>query len=236
MTQAIFYARYSPRPSGGATCESIGTQMSRLEAWATSLEIPVASSYYFDRAKSGKDDNRPGLQAALEHACRAKGILSVYKLDRLARNTVDAILISRRLEAAKADLVSVNERIDTTTSMGRFFFRFMASMAELEREQIAERTSDAMISHQDNGRRMTRPDRVRYGTMIDPSNPARTIENPEELATIEVAREIFSESGNLRKTCRELDALGHRRRAGKPWTGSHAILKGILERATAKYS
>ncbi len=39
----------------------------------------------------GRADNRPGLQAAIALACKRKAVLVVYKLDRLARNTRDAL-------------------------------------------------------------------------------------------------------------------------------------------------
>ena len=42
------------------------------------------------------------------------------------------------------DFISLNDSIDTTTSMGRFFFRVMASIAELERDMIVERTKDGL--------------------------------------------------------------------------------------------
>jgi len=43
--------------------------------------------------------------------------------------------------------------------MGRFIFTLFSALAQLEREQIAEQTSTAMLRHQAKGRRMTRPDR-----------------------------------------------------------------------------
>ena len=42
------------------------------------------------------------------------------------------------------DFILLNDSIDTTTSMGRFFFRVMASIAELERDMIVERTKDGL--------------------------------------------------------------------------------------------
>jgi DNA invertase Pin-like site-specific DNA recombinase len=75
---------------------------------------------YADEGLSGKRaDNRPGLQGAIAHACETHGVLVVYSLSRLARSTRDAIDIAERLAKCKADLVSITEKIDTTTSMGR---------------------------------------------------------------------------------------------------------------------
>ncbi len=98
-----------------------------------------------DEGRSAKrTDNRPGLAAALDQACSCSGVLVVYSLSRLARSTRDAIEITERLEQAGADLVSITERIDTTTGIGRFFFTTMAALAQLERDQISERTTAAL--------------------------------------------------------------------------------------------
>ena len=72
--------------------------------------------------------------------------------------------------------------------MGRFFFTQLAAFAELEGEQIRERTSAAMRTYQADGRRMTRADRCPFGQQADPSDPSRLIDNPEELAALERIR------------------------------------------------
>ena len=98
-----------------------------------------------DEGRSAKrTDNRPGLAAALAQACDCGGVLVVYSLSRLARSTRDAIEITEQLERSGADLVSITERIDTTTGIGRFFFTTMAALAQLERDQISERTTAAL--------------------------------------------------------------------------------------------
>ena len=101
-------------------------------------------------------------------ACKAKAVLVVYKLDRLARNTRDALDVLERLQKSKADLASVVEQINSRSPMGRFFFTQLAAFAELEREQIRARTSAAMRSYQAEGRRMTRADRCPYGKDPNP--------------------------------------------------------------------
>jgi DNA invertase Pin-like site-specific DNA recombinase len=47
----------------------------------------------------------------------------------------------------------IEAQINTRTAIGRVFFQLLAVFAELERAQIAERTSQAMLYHQANGRR-----------------------------------------------------------------------------------
>ena len=97
---------------------------------------------HVDAGLSGaKAHNRPALQAALTDACKHKAALVVYSLSRLARSTKDAIAISERLHKAGADLVSLSEKIDTTSAAGKMVFRMLAVLAEFERDIISERTA-----------------------------------------------------------------------------------------------
>jgi DNA invertase Pin-like site-specific DNA recombinase len=101
-----------------------------------------------DEGISAKDaENRPGLQQLLG-MIRRKIIdgLIVYKLDRLARNTRDAIAISELCRRQSVALHSIQEHIDTNSAIGGFFFTLMAALAELERKQIGERTA-AVLRH-----------------------------------------------------------------------------------------
>ena len=79
-----------------------------------------------------------------------------------------------------ADLAVIQENVNTRSPMGRFIFTLFSALAQLEREQIAERTSTAMIRHQANGRRMTREDRCPFGWQPSPADPGLLIEQAEE--------------------------------------------------------
>jgi site-specific DNA recombinase len=151
--KAVLYSRFSSRP-GASECESIITQLDRLRAYGTASDWEVIAEKD-DADKTGATTNgRPGLAEALDIACKHKATLIVYSLSRLARSTRDAIAIVERLGKCGAELVSLHERIDTTSPMGRFVFRMFASLDELERERTAERTSDAMRRKQADGQLM----------------------------------------------------------------------------------
>jgi DNA invertase Pin-like site-specific DNA recombinase len=140
---AVGYVRVSTgeQAAGGLGLEA---QRGAIEAWAARSEARLVGIHADAGLSGGRADNRPGLGAAVEEACGRRAALVVQSLSRLARSTRDAIAISARLERAGADLVSLSERIDTTTAAGRMLFRVLAVLSEFERDLIAERTSTAL--------------------------------------------------------------------------------------------
>lgn len=151
--EAVSYYRFSPRRQA-AECVSIETQAARIHPYCQAQGWQLAVECEDREASGGSMDGRPGLEQALAEACQRKAVLVVYSLSRLARSTKDALEIADRLNAAGAHLASLHEHIDTTSAMGRFAFTLFAALAQLEREQIAERTSDAMLRRQSDGESM----------------------------------------------------------------------------------
>jgi DNA invertase Pin-like site-specific DNA recombinase len=229
MTTAILYARFSPRPRA-EECESVEMQLDRCRAFCAGLGYRVLSEHS-DKDRSGaRADNRPGLQAAIHAACSARGVLVVYSLSRLARNVDDARAIAKQLQRCGAELAMLRESIDTSTPMGKAFFTIMAVFDELEREQTAVRTSDAMLRHQGAGRRMSRLDRCPYGTQPDPADLDRLIENPAEAAVLRQIEEMRASGHGSKAIAARLNALGAPCRASR-W--HHSTIRKILARSVS---
>jgi DNA invertase Pin-like site-specific DNA recombinase len=227
MPLAVLYGRFSPRPSP-EECDSVEKQLERCRAYCSGHGYTVVAEYHDKDLSGGRADNRPGLQKAIAAACARKAVLVVYSLSRLARCTRDAIDLAERLSAAGADLAVIQENVNTRSPMGRFIFTLFSALAQLEREQIGERTSNAMLRHQAKGRRMTRPDRCPYGWQPDPADPGRLVEDTEEQAAIARIREEHRRGKGLRAIARALDRAGIDCR-GRRW--SHSAVRSVLRRA-----
>jgi DNA invertase Pin-like site-specific DNA recombinase len=153
--RAVGYIRVSTDEQA-AEGVSLDVQRAKIEAWCELNDFELLD-VFADEGISGKRvDNRLGLQDALDRVCREKAALVVLKLERMIRCTRDAIDIAEDLRKAGADLVSLTERIDTTSPMGEFFYVLMAAMAQLERRQIGERTKVALAHMRSNGKRISR--------------------------------------------------------------------------------
>lgn len=105
----------------------------------------------FEEKMSGKLSNRPQLEEALSHL-REGDTLVVWKLDRLGRTTHGLIGLINQLEKDGIQFLSLTDEINTTTSHGKFFFHIMASLAQMERDQIIERTKAGLEAARKRGR------------------------------------------------------------------------------------
>ena len=93
----------------------------------------------FDDKISGSRAERPGLTKALD-MLREGDTLVVWKLDRLGRRVKQLVDLVGELQQQGVQFKSLTDAIDTGTPSGRFFFHVMASLAEMERDLIVERT------------------------------------------------------------------------------------------------
>jgi len=100
---------------------------------------------------SGTRTNRPGINDALSHM-RKGDTLVVWKLDRLGRSVKGLVELVTELEQREVHFKSLTDGIDTSTAAGQFFFHVMASLAQMERELITERTRAGLEAARKRGR------------------------------------------------------------------------------------
>ena len=146
-----------------------------------------------DKGYSGKNTDRPNFQIMLEAIRRGevKRVI-VYKLDRISRSILDFATMMAEFQDNGVEFVSCTEKFDTSTPMGRAMFNICIVFAQLERETIQQRVTDAYISRSRKGFYMG--GRVPYGYQletytIDGKKTSRYTIVPEEAKIVKV---IFS--------------------------------------------
>ena len=116
----------------------VSTTDQNLALQKEALEKAGCERIYEDTI-SGTRAERPGLAKAFE-MLRSEDVLVVWKLDRLGRSVKNLITLVEELNAKSIHFKSLTDSIDTSTPSGRFFFHVMASLAQMERELVVERT------------------------------------------------------------------------------------------------
>jgi DNA invertase Pin-like site-specific DNA recombinase len=128
----------------------VSTQDQNLELQLSVLNKIGCEKIYQDKI-SGAKNNRPGLQQALDEL-RKGDTLVVWKLDRLGRTVKGLIDLINQFHEKDIHFKSITDNVDTSTPSGRFFFHMMASLAQMERELVAERTKAGLASAKSQGR------------------------------------------------------------------------------------
>src|SRR5216110_2132315 len=117
---------------------SLGAQRERLEAYCLARDWAVVARYV-DDGHSGRNIRRPAYEKMIAERDRWDAIL-VIKMDRIHRNSRNFMEMMDDLGEWGKNFVSVTESLDTATAMGRFVMDIIQRIAQLESDQIGERT------------------------------------------------------------------------------------------------
>ena len=216
MTKRMLgYLRISRADKSRDTSLGIEAQREAVLSAATVKGWEIVG-WHVDDGASGKDTDRPGLQAALavlrNRKRRTVDGLVAAKLDRLSRSVIDfsdLLASSRRQRWAIAVL---DFDLDTGNATGRFIAGVLMQVAQFERELIGERTSAALAALKAEGVQLGKPSQV----------------------TTEVQAAILDHHASglsLSAIARQLNADGVPTQSGVGhWT--HTVVGGIVRRAT----
>ena len=220
MKKAVIYLRVS---TAGQVVDgvSLDAQESKARAWCELNDYEV-KAVYTDAGISGKSTlNREGLQNALDSVSKDNALV-VYSLSRLARSTKDTIEISEKLNAKGVDLVSLSEKIDTTTAAGKMVFRMLAVLSEFERDQVSERTTAALQHKKAKGERTGS---IPYGFKLA-MDKIKLLKDKAEQAMIALCKELKEQGLSLRKIAAKLAEQGFKNRIGNAFNAQS--IKNIL--------
>ena len=179
---------------------------------------------YEDEGFSGKNTKRPQFQKMMQDMKeRHFDYLVCYRLDRLGRNLADLANLMEDLNRRNTSFISIKEKFDTTTPIGKAMLYFSGVLAQMEREQIAERVKDNMIMLARSGRWLGGTTPLGYSSLklekevsaLKKKSMFCLTQNPEE---IHLARFIFScfmEKHSITKVMEHLLTNNMKTRNGK---------------------
>lgn len=155
---------------------------------------------YTDKGFSGKDTNRPGFEKMMNdiRAGKIKRVI-VYKLDRISRSILDFANMMEIFQKYHVEFVSSTEKFDTSTPIGRAMLNICIVFAQLERETIQKRVTDAYYARCKRGFYMG--GRIPYGyrltnTVIDNIRTSMYEEVPEESEQLKLIYSMYADKDN----------------------------------------
>lgn len=132
---------------------SLDVQIEKLQAYAKTFSNVKEVRVYTDDGYSGSSLDRPGMKQMLEDI--EAGVVThviVVKLDRLSRSQKDTLhLIEDVMIPANVAFISIMESFNTDTAFGRAMVGILSVFAQLERENIFERTRGGMQKRVEKG-------------------------------------------------------------------------------------
>ncbi|MEK7414229.1 MAG: recombinase family protein [Planctomycetota bacterium] len=206
--------------------ESLDAQRQRIRTFAIQHGHTILAEFSDEGVSGRSTDGRPGVQQAVELACRKRGALVIASLSRLARNTSDALSIGNRLEKAHARLVSLNEAVDTSTPTGRLVWTMLAAVNcwLAESGQLATVETLAHMRR----KRMRVSGIIGYGFRAG-GDDGVLIPVPEEQAVLTQMQSWRSAGWSYPRIAQELEARGIKTKQGRDhW--NRLVVRQILVR------
>lgn len=127
---------------------SLESQLNRLKSYCKARDWKIAG-IYSDPGYSGRNIRRPGYKQMMNDIDKWDAIV-VIKMDRIHRNSMNFMKMMADLQKLNKNFVSMTESFDSSNAMGRFFMDMSQRIAQLESEQIGERTFSGMFQKAKN--------------------------------------------------------------------------------------
>lgn len=124
------------------------------------------NSVFYEEIYSGKTKKRPVLIKMLDELEEGDNVV-VTDLTRLARSVKDLWIIGDNITEKGANLISLKENVDLTTSTGKLLFTVIGAIGEFERNTLSDRTKEALAAKKANGVRLGRPKAIEENKMSD---------------------------------------------------------------------
>ncbi len=191
---------------------SLEAQRVRLQAYAESQGWTITGDYC-DEGFSAKNTERPQMQRLIKDIKEKRfDVILVYRLDRFVRSVLDLHELLQLMDKHDVKFKSATEVFDTTSATGRLFITLIATLAQWERETIAERVHMGMTKRAQQGLRNGAP--APYGYRME---NGMLIIDEEEAKWVQFIFSRYQTVGAL-TVSKELNAKGIRTKKGEWWS------------------
>jgi DNA invertase Pin-like site-specific DNA recombinase len=137
----------------------LSTYGQTLDAQLKQLRRAGCTKIYREKANGARPDRRELLK--LLNALAPGDVVTVTRIDRLARSTFDLFGIVKRIVDAKAEFRSLAEPwAGTGTRTGRLMIAVLRGLADVERDLIRTRTAEGRSRAKARGQHMGRPSKL----------------------------------------------------------------------------
>ncbi|QOS97592.1 recombinase family protein [Brevibacterium sp. JNUCC-42] len=190
---------------------SLQTQDERLGAFIQSQGWALVEDYS-DEGYSAKNMERPALKRLIEDIKQQKiDVVLVYRLDRFVRSVSDLHHLLQVMDKHDVKFKSCTEVFDTTSATGRMFITIIATLAQWERETIAERVFDNMLHRSEQGKRNGAP--APYGYVLQ---DGILTQDENEAVWVRYIFEKYKTNGS-QNIAKYLNKRGIRTKKGEVW-------------------
>ncbi|QLH73998.1 MAG: recombinase family protein [Methanomassiliicoccales archaeon] len=211
MPRVAIYARVSTDDQAKEGY-SLDAQQERLKAYCEAQGWDI-SGIYVDDGHSGRNTKRPAYQRMMEEK-DSWDIILVMKMDRIHRNSKNFMIMMENLEKWGKKFTSMNESLDTSNAVGRFVVDIIQRIAQLESEQIGERTYMGMRQKAETSNGLLGFN-APYGYRMEGK---KLILDEEECRNVRAIFDMYLSGKRLVDIVRELNSGGIRTKRGKEWT------------------
>jgi DNA invertase Pin-like site-specific DNA recombinase len=112
---------------------------------------------FTDENISGAKVSRPSLDRMMASIKKGEfSTLVVYSFSRFARSTTHLLSALEEMKKSETEFISITEKIETNSPMGRCFFTVIAAIGQLERELIVERVKNGLRNAKAKGKQIGR--------------------------------------------------------------------------------